>query len=47
MHYNFCRVHMSLNGQTPAMAAGVADHAWTLEEVAALLEPKAKAAKSN
>lgn len=41
MHYNFCRVHMSLNGQTPAMAAGVADHAWTLEEVAALLEPKA------
>lgn len=45
MHYNFCRVHMSLEGKTPAMAAGVADHVWTLEEVAMLLEPKAEAAK--
>jgi hypothetical protein len=33
MHYNFCRVHLSLKKQTPAMAAGVADHAWTLEEL--------------
>lgn len=24
--------------RTPAMAAGVADHVWTLEEVAALLD---------
>ena len=46
MHYNFCRVHMSLDGKTPAMAAGVADHAWTLEEVAGLLE-KREAAISN
>jgi len=47
MHYNFCRVHQSLtitdaNGKrvkrTPAMAAGVADHVWTLREVAALLD---------
>jgi IS1 family transposase len=37
MHYNFCRVHMSLNGQTPAMAAGVADHVWTLDELIGLL----------
>lgn len=37
-HYNFCRVHQSLNGQTPAMAAGVTDHVWTLDELIALLE---------
>jgi IS1 family transposase len=46
MHYNFCRVHMSLNGQTPAMAAGKADHVWTLEEVVGLLEPKAMKASN-
>jgi hypothetical protein len=37
-HYNFCRVHKSLNGRTPAMAAGVADHVWTLDELVGLLE---------
>lgn len=31
-HYNLCRVHETL-GQTPAMAMGVADHAWTHEEL--------------
>jgi hypothetical protein len=31
-HYDFCRLRGSLNG-TPAMAAGVAGHAWTLEEL--------------
>jgi hypothetical protein len=36
MYYNFCRIHSSLR-VTPAMAAGVADHVWTMEEVAALL----------
>jgi hypothetical protein len=47
MHYNFARVHQSLTienadgtrtKQTPAMAAGVADHVWTLREIAALLD---------
>jgi IS1 family transposase len=38
MHYNFCRVHMSLDGRTPAMAAGVTDHVWTLDEMIGLLE---------
>jgi IS1 family transposase len=38
MHYNFCRIHQSLNGQTPAMAAGVADHVWSLDELIGLLE---------
>jgi IS1 family transposase len=37
MHYNFCRKHQSLKGQTPAMAAGVADHVWTISELVALL----------
>lgn len=37
MHYNFCRKHMSLKGQTPAMAAGIADHVWTVEELIGLL----------
>lgn len=37
MHYNFCRVHQTLR-VTPAMEAGIADHVWTLEELAGLLE---------
>ena len=37
MFYNFARPHKSLsNMTTPAMAAGVSDHVWTLEEIAAL-----------
>jgi IS1 family transposase len=35
MHYNFVRIHQSLR-ITPAMAAGLSDHVWTLREVAAL-----------
>lgn len=41
MHYNFARPHQSLRERyprTPAMAAGVADHVWSLEEIAALLD---------
>jgi len=41
MHYNFARPHQSLKERyrrTPAMAAGVADHVWSLEEIAALLD---------
>ena len=41
MHYNFARPHASLKERyprTPAMAAGVADHIWSLEEIAALLD---------
>src|SRR5215216_4216929 len=36
MWYNFGRVHQTLK-TTPAMAAGVADHRWTTEEIAGLL----------
>jgi IS1 family transposase len=36
MHYNFCRIHQTLR-MTPAMAAGVADHIWSIDELVALL----------
>jgi IS1 family transposase len=41
MHYNFARPHSALKERyprTPAMAAGGADHIWSLEEIAALLD---------
>ncbi len=42
MHYNFARIHKTLR-VTPAMEAGIADHVWSLEEIAGLVpEPVAK-----
>lgn len=42
MYYNFGRIHKTLR-VTPAMQAGIADHVWGLEEIAALVpEPEAK-----
>ena len=41
MYMNFARPHKSLANpypRTPAMAAGLADHVWTCEEIAALLD---------
>jgi hypothetical protein len=32
MHYNFARIHKTLR-ITPAMAAGVSDHVWSIEEI--------------
>ncbi len=43
MYYNFGRKHTTL-GTTPAVAAGVADNIWSIEEIVGLLEatePKA------
>jgi IS1 family transposase len=37
MHYNFCRVHQTL-GTTPAVAAGVSDHVWKIDELIGLLD---------
>jgi IS1 family transposase len=43
MYYNFCRKHETLTKQakgvhtTPAMAAGLTDHVWKLDEIVALL----------
>ena len=51
MYYNFVRKHQTLTKQaggihkTPAMAAGVADHVWTMLEVLALLEEVENAAQ--
>ena len=39
VHYNFCRRHQTL-GTTPAVAAGLADHVWSLEELVGLLEKR-------
>jgi IS1 family transposase len=36
MYYNFARIHQTLRC-TPAMEAGVSDHVWSIEEIAALL----------
>ena len=36
MWYNFGRVHQTLK-MTPAMAAGLADHPWSIGEIVALL----------
>jgi len=37
MYYNFCRVQQTLR-VTPAMEAGITNHAWSLEELVGLLE---------
>jgi IS1 family transposase len=37
MHYNFVRIHKSLR-MTPAMAAGVTEHLWEIEDIVKLLD---------
>ncbi len=37
MNYNFCRIHQSLR-ITPAMAAGVTDRLWDIEDIVALIQ---------
>lgn len=36
MHYNYARIHKTLR-VTPAMEAGVSNHVWSIEEIAALI----------
>ncbi len=41
MHYNFARPHKSLSKpypKSPAMAAGISDHIWTIKEIINLLD---------
>jgi hypothetical protein len=43
MHHNVCRLHQTLRATdnakpTLAMAAGVANHVWKIEEIVALVE---------
>jgi IS1 family transposase len=42
MFYNFARVHQTL-GTTPAVAAGVTDHVWKLDEIIELLDTAERA----
>jgi len=37
MHYNFCRIHKTLR-ITPAMAAGVTDHVWSVADIISIIE---------
>ena len=37
-YYNFVREHKSLNGLTPAMAAGISDRLWEMSDIVALVE---------
>lgn len=46
MHYNFVRIHQTLR-VTPAMAAGVTDKLWDLEDMALLLEKQAPAKRGR
>lgn len=36
--FNFARKRQSLDGRTPAMAAGIADHVWSMEDIIARME---------
>ncbi len=37
VYYNFCRVHQTLK-TTPAVASGLADHVWSIDEIVKLLD---------
>ena len=41
--YNFVKQHKSLQGITPAMAAGVVDKLWDMKDVVALIDAAAPA----
>ena len=36
MHYNYARQHQTLK-TSPAVAAGIADHIWSVDEIVELL----------
>ena len=42
--YDFCRIHKTLR-MTPAMAAGVTDYLWSLEDVIVRIDADAPAPK--
>ena len=47
MHYNFCRQHKSLKGISPAMAAGVTDRLWDIEDIVRLVDEAAPKSRSR
>jgi IS1 family transposase len=40
LHYNFARQHKALKGISPAMAAGVSDTLWSMEDIAERIEER-------
>ena len=44
--YNFARIHKSLR-MSPAMAAGVADRLWSMEDIVTLIDARAEAPKKR
>lgn len=52
MYYNFCRAHTTLTKNhpnryptTPAMASGITDHVWKVEEILTAMDPEATMSK--
>ena len=45
LYYNFARIHRTLR-ITPAMAAGISDHVWEIEEIVGLLDAADKKRRS-
>ena len=43
-HYNFCRIHKTLR-MSPAMAAGITDRLWSMEDIVAKIDEMAPAPK--
>ena len=45
MYYNFCRPHLALGRvhRTPAMAAGLTDRVWKLEDLVAIIDERTPA----
>jgi len=44
MFYNFCRIHKTLK-VSPAMAAGVSDTLWNMEQIVGLIDARDARAK--
>jgi hypothetical protein len=38
--YNFVRQHKSLRGLSPALAAGICDRLWSIEDIVALIDAR-------
>ena len=46
VHYNFCRIHKSIK-TSPAMAAGITDTLWSLDDVIAKIDEMAPPPKKR